>query len=145
MERASNEYSPLRKYSSTTRILCIRITRFAGHCYRSEEEIIKDVLLWTPNHGTTKLGRWRKSYVKQLCDHTGLTTKELKIAMKDRTTWTKLLKVLEKQCRPGKISNTIYNTVTSSLTVSSYFVLIQIFYNFFSLPKRWHVLSPILK
>ena len=66
-------------------ILRIRRTRFVGHCYRREEEIIKDILLWTPNHGTTKLGRPRKTYVKQICDDTGLTTEELKIAMKYRT------------------------------------------------------------
>ena len=38
-----------------TSIIRIRRTRFAGHCYRSEEEIVKDVLK-TQKHGTTKLG-----------------------------------------------------------------------------------------
>ena len=66
----------------------IRIrTCFAAHCYRSEEEIIKDVLLWTPNHGTTKLELPKKTYVKHICDDTGLTTEELNTSMKDRTTW----------------------------------------------------------
>ena len=74
-----------------TSIIRIRRTRFAGHCYRSEEEIVKDVLLWTPNHGTTKIGRPRKTYVKQLCDYTGLTTEEPKRAMKDRMTWKKIV------------------------------------------------------
>ena len=69
----------------------IRRTRFASHCYLSEEEILKDVLLWTPTHGTTKIGRPRKTYVKQLYDDTGLTTEELNIAMKDRTTWKKFV------------------------------------------------------
>ena len=73
--------------SPLTSIIRIRRTRFAGHCYRSEEEIVKYVLLWTPNHGTTQIGRSRKTYIKQLCDDTGLTTEELKTAMKDRTTW----------------------------------------------------------
>ena len=63
----------------------------AGHCYRSEEEIVKDVLLWMPNHGTTKLRRPRKTYVKQLCDDTGPTTEELKTSMKDRTTWKRIV------------------------------------------------------
>ena len=67
MERAYNE-------DSSTSTIRIRITRLAGHCYRSEEEIVKDIFLWTPNHGKTKLGRPRKTYVKQLCDDTGLTT-----------------------------------------------------------------------
>ena len=79
-----------------TSIIRIRRTRFAGHCYRSEEEIIKYVLLWTLYHGTTKpvrrtSVRSRKRYVKQLCEDTGLTTEELKIAMKDRTKWKKMI------------------------------------------------------
>ena len=75
---------------SLMRIIRIRRTRFAGHCYRSEEEIVKDVLLWTPNHGTIKIGP-RKTYVKQLCDDTGLTTEGLKTTMKDRTTWKQIV------------------------------------------------------
>ena len=41
MERAFNEDSSLRKYSTSTSIIRIRITRLAVHCYRSEEEIVK--------------------------------------------------------------------------------------------------------
>ena len=47
---------------SLTSIRRIRRTRLAGHCYQSEEEIVKDVLLWTPNHGTTKPVRPIKMY-----------------------------------------------------------------------------------
>ena len=43
-----------------TKIRLYGKTRFAGHYYQSEEEIIRDVLLWTPNHGTTKPGRQKK-------------------------------------------------------------------------------------
>ena len=74
-----------------TSITRIRKTRFVGHCYRSEEEIIKYVSLWTPNHGTTKLGRPRKTYVKQLCDDTGITTYEIKTEIQVRTTWKKIV------------------------------------------------------
>ena len=68
-----------------TRTIRIRRTRFVGQCYHGEEEIIKDILFWTPNHGTGKLrppynGRPRKTYVKELCE-------ELNTAMKNRTTW----------------------------------------------------------
>ena len=35
----------------------IRRTRHAGHCWRSREELISDVLLWTPSHGRAKTGR----------------------------------------------------------------------------------------
>ena len=34
-----------------------RRTRFAGHRFRSENEIISGVLMWMPAHGFTKRGR----------------------------------------------------------------------------------------
>ena len=74
----------------------IRRTRFAGNCYRNEEEIIKDVLLWTPNHGTKKIERKREVYVKPLCEDTRLTIKELKTATKDRTKWKKIVESARK-------------------------------------------------
>ena len=35
----------------------IRWTRHAGHCWRSRDELISDVLLWTPSHGRAKAGQ----------------------------------------------------------------------------------------
>ena len=35
----------------------VRRTRHAGHCWRSRDELISDVLLWTPTHGRAKAGR----------------------------------------------------------------------------------------
>ena len=32
----------------------VRQTRHAGHCWRSRDELISDVLLWTPKHGHAK-------------------------------------------------------------------------------------------
>ena len=32
----------------------VRRTRHAGHCWRSRDELISDVLLWTPSHGRAK-------------------------------------------------------------------------------------------
>ena len=34
-----------------------RRTRHAGHCWRSKDEIVSDVLLWTPAYGQSKAGR----------------------------------------------------------------------------------------
>ena len=42
-------------------------TRHAGHCWRSREELIRDVLLWTPWHGRAKAGRPARLYTQQLC------------------------------------------------------------------------------
>ena len=33
-----------------------RRTRHAGHCWRSRDELIRDVLLWIPQHGRAKAG-----------------------------------------------------------------------------------------
>ena len=36
---------------SITKTINIRRTRHVGHCWRSRDELIRDVLLWTPSHG----------------------------------------------------------------------------------------------
>ena len=33
----------------------VRQTTHAGHCWRSKDELISEVLLWTPSHGWVKL------------------------------------------------------------------------------------------
>ena len=35
----------------------VRRTRHAGHCWRSRDELILDVFLWTPTYGRAKTGR----------------------------------------------------------------------------------------
>ena len=45
----------------------IRRSRQAGHGWRSRDELIIDVQLWTPSHGRAKAGRPAPSYTQQLC------------------------------------------------------------------------------
>ena len=40
-----------------TKTIPVRRTRHAGHCWRSSDELISDVLLWTPTYGRAKAGR----------------------------------------------------------------------------------------
>ena len=40
----------------------IRRTRHAGHCWRSRDVLISDVLLWTPTYGRAKAGRPARTY-----------------------------------------------------------------------------------
>ena len=40
-----------------TKTIQVRRTRHAGHCWRSRDDLISDVLLWTPTHGRAKAGR----------------------------------------------------------------------------------------
>ena len=37
-----------------TKTIQVKRTRHAGHCWRSRDELISDVLLWTPTHGRAK-------------------------------------------------------------------------------------------
>ena len=39
---------------SVTKTIQVRRTRHAGHCWRSRNELISDVFLWTPTHGRAK-------------------------------------------------------------------------------------------
>ena len=40
-----------------TKTIQVRRTRHAGHCWRSRDELINDVYLWTPTYGCVKAGR----------------------------------------------------------------------------------------
>ena len=62
----------------------IRRTRHAGHCWRSRDELISDVLLWTSTYGRAKAGRPAQTYIQQLCEDTGCSPENLPAAMNDR-------------------------------------------------------------
>ena len=51
-----------------TKTIQVRRTRHAGHCWRSMDELISDVLLWTPVYGQAKAGRPARTYIQQLCE-----------------------------------------------------------------------------
>ena len=59
----------------------------AGHCWRSRDELISDLLLWTPTHGRAKAGRPARTYIQQLCEDTGCCPEDLPEAMNDREKW----------------------------------------------------------
>ena len=56
----------------STKTIQIRWTSHAGHCWRSKDELISDVLLWTPSHGWAKVGQPARTYIQQLCEDMGL-------------------------------------------------------------------------
>ena len=65
----------------------VRRTRHAGHCWRSGDELISDVLLWTPTHGRAKARRPARTYIQQLCEDTGCCPEDLPEAINDREKW----------------------------------------------------------
>ena len=65
-----------------TKTIQVRRTRHAGHCWRSRDELIRDVLLCTPTHGRAKAGRPARTYIQQWC-----CPEDLPRAMNDREEW----------------------------------------------------------
>ena len=70
-----------------TKTIQVRRTRHAGHCWRSKDELISDVLLWTSTYGQAKAGRPARTYIQQLCEDTGCNPEDLPEAMNNREKW----------------------------------------------------------
>ena len=70
-----------------TKTIQVRRTRHAGHCWRSRDDLMSDVLLWTPTYGRAKAGRPARTYIQQLCEDTGCNPEDLPEAMNDREKW----------------------------------------------------------
>ena len=70
-----------------TTTIKVKRTRHAGHCWRSRDELISDVLLWTPSYGRAKAGRPARIYIQQLWENTGCSPEDLPEAMNDRENW----------------------------------------------------------
>ena len=61
--------------------------RRAGYCWRSRDELISDVFLWTPTRGRAKVGWPARTYIQQLCEDAGCCPEDLPEAMNDREKW----------------------------------------------------------
>ena len=70
-----------------TKTIQVRQTRHAGHCWRSRDELISDVLLWTSTYSWAKAGRPARTYIQQLCEDTGCSPEDRPEAMNDREKW----------------------------------------------------------
>ena len=70
-----------------TKTIKVRRTRHIGHCWRSKDELISDIFLWTLSHGRAKVGLPARTYIQQLCTDTGCSLEDLLEAMDDRYGW----------------------------------------------------------
>ena len=61
----------------------VRRARHAGHCWRSRDKLISDVLLWTPTYA----GWPAQTNIQQLCEDMGCSPENLPEAMNDREKW----------------------------------------------------------
>ena len=74
-----------------TQTIRVRRTRHTGHCWRSKDELISDVLLWKPAHGHASVGRPTKTYIDQLCVDTGCCIEDLPRMMSDIDWWREIV------------------------------------------------------
>ena len=70
-----------------TKTIQVRQTRHAGHCWKSRDALISDVLLWTPTYDQAKAGRPAWTDIQQVCEDTGWSHKDLLEAMNDKEKW----------------------------------------------------------
>ena len=77
----------LRPPASHHETIQVRRARHVEHCWRSRDELVGDVLLWTPTYGRAKAGRPARTYIQQLCEDTGCSREDLPEAMNDREKW----------------------------------------------------------
>ena len=70
-----------------TKTIQVRRARHAGHYWRSRDELISDVLLWTPTYGRAKAGRPARTYIQQLCEDNGCSPEDQPEAMNNREKW----------------------------------------------------------
>ena len=75
-----------------TKTIQVRQTRHAGHCWRSKDELVSDVLQWTPTYGQAKAGRPARTYIQQLCEDIGCNPEDLPEAMNDREKWREMVR-----------------------------------------------------
>ena len=76
-------------YRCTTwmKTIQVRRTRHARHCWRSRDELMNDVLQWTPTYGRAKAGWPARTYIQQLCEDMGCSPEDMPEVMNDREKW----------------------------------------------------------
>ena len=70
-----------------TKTIQVRRTWHARHCWRSRDELISDVLLWTPTYDRAKAGWAAQTYIQQLYEDMGCSPEDLPEAMNDKENW----------------------------------------------------------
>ena len=85
-------YSNLPPIMKTIKIIR---TRHIGHCWKSRDDLISDVLLWSSSHGWAKAGWPARTYIQQLCADTGFSPEDLPEALENREGWQKRVKDID--------------------------------------------------
>ena len=100
----------------------VRRIRHSGHYWQNKDKLISDVLLWTPTHGHTSIGRPAKTYKHQLCAGTGCSLEDLLGAMDNRDGW------LERESHRNPRNR--HDLMTTNEIVAHSFALLCLFHLF---------------
>ncbi len=65
----------------------VSILLYGCTTWRSRDELISDILVWTPTYDRAKAGRPARTYIQQFCEDTGCSPEDLPEAMNDREKW----------------------------------------------------------
>ena len=98
----------------------VRRTRHTGHSWRSRDELISDVLLWTPTYGRAKAGWPARTYIQQLCEDTGCSPEDLPEAMNNREKWRERIRDI---CAGG----TTWLKIYAMVQIKYFYYIIVIF------------------
>ena len=100
----------------------VRRTRNAEHFWRSKDELISDVLLWTPTYGRASAGRPAGTNLHQLSEDTGCSTENVSGAMDDRDGKSR------KSMQAARLNYDIYTYIYIYLFIYIY-IYIYIYWN----------------
>ena len=100
-----------------TKTIQIRWIRHAGHCWRSRDKLISDVLLWTPSHGRAKAEWPAQTYILQLREDMGCSPEDLPEDMNDRERWRERVRDIH--------ADGMTSQPTNHLTVSTQMIYIK--------------------
>lgn len=84
-------------------ILCKHRIHFAWHCCWAKQKLACDLLLWTPSHGSSCVGRPATTYKDQVCYGTKWLPNDLPTLMQDHDGWHD--KIINVQARSTKKKN----------------------------------------
>ena len=90
----STKQQPYGHLPPITKNIKVRRTRHARHCLRSRDELISDVLLWTPSRSRAKVGQPTRTYIQQLCEDMGCSPEDLS----DTEGWRERVRDIRADC-----------------------------------------------
>ena len=138
-----------------TKTIQVRRNWHAGHCWRSRDGLISDVLLWTPTYSRAKAGRPARTYIQQLCEDTGCSPEDLPEAMNDREKWREegqgypcyqhmmMMMMMMMMMIKVKLKSIMIFKKRKCIYFCGLFVLISVFFVLFLLSLRFGQISPL--